>query len=749
MKFPRVFLYIQLIILTTSFTLPASGSSHSPPGQTRSVTGKVVDSSDGQQVPYINIIVEDTSQGTITDSEGRFSLQDLPGGISRIIVQGMGYETRIIELDFDQYKTDELVIEIEYTGINIDEIVVTSSPTGSGFRYTSDMSIMGEELARRSEVSFGELLDGEPGVAMRSMGSAPARPVIRGMDGDRVLVLENGERMGDVSESGAGHSLAMDPVSTSRLEVVKGPASLLYGPSALGGVINIFTNDIPERWDMGSSGVVSLQGGTMNNMGSGLARYTYGTENWAAGGRIAYRSAGNIRTPEGIMPGTYIDHFDAATGFGIERENVTGGISLSANMQTYGLPEELDDPNEKVENRQQRYGLQGRFGFERDGFFDKAQLRFHGTYLSQKEVEIETEDGFTEEEVELSHDKHLFSTTLTMQHKPAGIFDRGAVGLNIHGHNLEIGGEDAYTPGEKRYNLGVFTFQEIPLASKLRLQAGLRVDANHISALPNHIFPDVEASRNAFNFTGSVGLNYRPAESVEIGGQFARSHRNPVVEELFADGPHLCSGTYELGDPDITDEIGYGADMFISWKNDIFRIELAGFTNYFENFIIFEPVGGTDPDSGLPFFQYMEDKARFYGGEVSMKLQPNERFTAGVGMDYVNARRMTGDRDYLPFIPPFRVRTNLEYDYGRGWVGAEARTTAAQERVAAMEDTTDGYTILGLSAGYRFNSSGRHIVILRVDNLMDTKYRDHLSRVEDRHYSMPGRDFRLSYRWVF
>ncbi len=755
MNTPKKLIYIApLLIILHLFNLNgyAMGDSDKPEERSEksaTVTGQVVDAEEGDPVPYINVIIEETTVGTITDEQGWFAIDNAPPGSIRLIVKGMEYETAYAEFEAEPGESVEITIEVRHTGVELEEVVLTSSPTASGFRYQSDFSLMGEDLARQSEVSLGEMLEGRPGVTMRSMGSAPSRPVIRGMDGDRVLVLQDGERMGDIAETAADHSISMDPLSASRVEVVKGPASLLYGSSALGGVINMYTRDIPEDWDKGATGTVSLQGATMNNMGSGFGRYTYGGESRAITGRFSYRNTGNITTPEGELPGTHIDHLDAAMGFGIERESVSGGISLSANHQTYGLPEELDDPYEEVEVRQQRYGLQGRFSFEREGFFDKAQLRFNGTHLSQEEVEIETIDGVTDEFIELSHDKSHISSTLTLQHKPVGIFDRGAVGLNLHGHTLDIGGEEAYTPGEERVNLGLFTFQEIPLSQLFRLQAGLRMDANHVSAMPNHLFPDISKTRNVVNFTGSVGINFRPSDNIEIGGQFARSHRNPLVEELFADGPHLGAGTYELGDPGLQDEIGHGADIFISWQRENFHLELTGFVNYFENYIIFEPTGDIDPGSELPIFEYLDDEARFYGSEFSMRMKPVEGLTLDLGMDYVNARRTTGEREYLPFIPPFRINSEIEYDYGKGWVGAKVRHAATQDRVAPHEEITEGYTLLGLQAGYRINKRDNHSIILRVDNVLDTSYRDHLSRVEDRHYVMPGRDFRLVYRWVF
>ncbi len=713
------------------------------------VCGRVFDSHDSEPVPFVTVMVEGTTIGAVTDEYGFYRLANIPPGQVRLVVQGMGHETAYRNIDIQPGESIVVDFTVKRGIIELGTVLITASPTASGFRYQSDLSFYGENLQRRSEASFGEMLDGEPGLAMRSNGSAPSRPVIRGMDGDRILVLEHGERMGDVSESGSGHSLTMDPLSASRVEVVKGPTSIMYGSSALGGVINLMTVDIPEEWDLGSSGVLSAHGATVNNMGAGFARFTHGNSTWAASGRIAYRGAGDIRTPEGLMPGTYINNFDGALGLGLNKNNLKGGVSLSANDQVYGLPEFLDDPNESVEVRQRRYGMQGRFSYDREGFFDTAQLRFQATHLDQKEIEIEIEDGLIDEDIELSHYKHSFSSTLTLQHRPVWIFDRGAFGINLHGHNLDIGGDEAYTPGERRGNAGLFTYQEIPLSDRWRLQAGLRIDALYTSALANEIFPDADASTSSVNLTGSVGLNYRPASNVEIGGQLARAHRNPMVEELFADGPHLCSGVYELGNKELRDEVGHGLDLFMRWTTSRVAFEIAGFYNQYDNYIIFEPTGEIDQGSMLPVFHYLGDAARFYGGELASAINISRSLRLDISVDYVNARRTGGEREYLPFIPPLRLRTELEYCFEQAWISANMRSVAKQGRVAPEEDLTGGYTLFGMAAGYRIDYSGRHVIMLRADNIADRKYRDHLSRIEDRQFPMPGRNLSLAYRFYF
>ncbi len=738
-----------LLIFFFAGTVAASSESEQRPRTDANVFGHVVDVTTGEHIPFINLIVEGTRIGTITDASGHYLLTNLPVGEHTLVVQGLGFKTARTSFVAVEKTTIEVDLEVEREAIRLDEIIITSSPTQSGFRYQPDQAFSGEDLQRRSEASFGEMLNTEPGVSMRSLGSAPARPVIRGLDGDRILVLQNGERMGDISETSADHSISLDPLAASRVEVVRGPASLLYGSSALGGVINLMTTDIPDDADQGSSGIFSLQGSTVNKMGAGFGRYTYAGDNLSASARLTYREAGNINTPDGVLYGTSMRSYDGAAGLGFNRENRTGGLSLSLSNQTYEIPDGIDNPDESVEIRMQRQALQGRLNQKRNGFFDKAQLRFNASRMYQEEIVLERINGHWDEDVELIYEKYAFSSTITAQHKPFGMFDRGAVGFNLHGHELNVDGAEIYTPGERRISLGMFTFQEIPLSNIFRLQAGLRLDFQHTAALTNALFPNIDSKRSAANYSGSIGMNHRPLKSVEVGGQFARSHRNPSIEELFANGPHLGGGVFEMGNAQLKDEIGHGGDFFIRYSGDKIEFETAGFVNYFRNFIIFQPTGLVDEASGYPIFRYEGDEARLIGGEISLAYMPTEGLTLNGGIDYVNGKRIRNGTDYLPFMPPFRFNANIEYDFGKAWVGGKILMAAKQDRVAPDEDPTDGYTLVGLIAGYRLNAAGRHVIILRADNLLNTRYRDHLSRIEDRNFPMPGRNINLAYRWFF
>lgn len=746
------FILVSLIMLSGQLSAAVNPADNRPVTDAN-IFGHVVDASTGEHLPFVNLLIKGTRIGTITDASGHYHLTNLPVGRHILQVQSLGYLPAEVEIEATAKTTREVDVKLTPTSISLSEVVYTASPTASGFRYQPDAVFMGEQIQRRSEPSFGEMLNGQPGVTMRSFGSAPARPVIRGMDGDRILVLENGERMGDISETSADHSISLDPLVASRVEVIRGPASLLYGSSALGGVINLMTTDIPDQWDEGVTGVVSGQAATMNNMGAGFGRLTYGGQQHAFSGRLAMRQAGDITTPEGIVPGTSMRNYDGAFGWGMQLGNTSGGLSFSVSDQAFEIPESVDVPEEGVEIRARRLALQGRFNHSMAGkFFDQAQVRFNTTKFDQQEVEVfHTPGGNTEEEIELEYDQIAVSSTLTLQHKAAGVFARGALGFNFNGQKLGVTGGDAYTPGEQRITLATFTFQEIPLSYTMRFQFGLRLDFQNSTALSNEVFPDIDLKRNTFNYSGSLGLNVRPFEGLEIGGQLARSHRNPMIEELFADGAHLGAGVYERGNPRLKDEIGHGADLFVNYKKNNFEIEVTGFVNNFINYIVFLPTGQVHEPSGYAIFEYTQGEAVLYGSEISLGWEPVNGLRIQSGTDWVRGIRIIDDAadENLPFIPPFRFNNEIEYDFTRGWLGAGFMMVSQQGKVAPEEEVTEGYSLLNLQAGYRINRPGRHVIILRVQNVLDTSYRDHLSRIEDRNFVMPGRNFNLTYRWFF
>ncbi len=637
----------------------------------------------------------------------------------------------------------------------LDPVVATVSPLRDGLGYQAAHAISGDNLTRRLDGSIGAMLDGEPGVAMRSMGPAPARPVVRGFDGDRVLVLENGERMGDLAESAADHAVALDPLAVDRIEIVRGPAGLLYGSSALGGVVNLMTADLPTTWSRGWNGTLTTQASSVDRAGAGQLQVLRGGKDSAVTGRASLREAGELRTPESRLPGTYHANRDAQLGVVRESGALRTGVSLSLLDRDYGIPEGIDDADEEAVISMARQAVQGRLDWSPDGasWIEGLELRLNAARLHQEEIEREFAFSPTgtriveDEDIELEFLQHAIGVTSTLRHGRLGPLDEGALGASLRARSLEVGGEEAFTPGIRGTTLGLFAFQELRLRPTLRLQFGTRAEGHRGRTLANDDFEGGE-TRSSLALSGSLGLNWRPAPHWELGAQVARAHRNPSLEELFANGPHLGAGAFEIGDPSLRDEIGHGLDVFVRRGSDRLAVELAAFLSGIRDFVAFSPTGEVDPGSELPIFRYEATDAVMVGGEASASLRLPGGWQATTGIDLVRGdRRAEGTaRSPLPTIPPLRGRFDLRRDGESGWIGATARAIATQDRVAPMEEVTEGAFLLGFDAGWRIDPRGRHILVVRVENATNTLYRDHLSRVEERGFPMPGRNLSVILR---
>lgn len=717
-----------------------------------SLHGEVINSENGVPVPGATVLLKGSDRGTAADSDGRFELRNLEAGSYTLIIRAVGFATKEVEVTVPL--EGRLSIGLEPDVVRSDDVIVTASPLGRNIRYQSANAYDIQQLQDRQASSLGEMLDGEPGIAMRSFGPAPSRPVIRGFDGDRLLILENGERMGDLSNTAHDHNISIDPLVAERVEVVRGPASLLYGSSALGGVVNIITSDIPREWETGTSGTAALEGSSMNDMFSGFGRIQQGGENWAATGRFSYRGGGDVRTPEGRLPGTFIRNFEGGGGLGYRTESFNGGLSLTAIDHNYGLPEEISDPDEEAEIRMNQQTLQGQGVWSTTGFFDQVELRFHGSRLFQQEVESEFEpDGLIDEDIELEFEQYAINSTLTARHGKAGFLDEGVIGLNTQLRRMQVGGEEAFTPGINSRSASLFTYHESALSRITTLQFGLRGEMQSHSTRTNSDFPDLSESHTDGALSGSVGLNIRPAGGLEIGVQVARSHRFPILEELYADGVHFGAGVYERGDAGLVTEVGHGADLFLKWANSRYRAEISGFYYRISDYVAFEPTGEVFTDSRereWDIYEYRARNAELLGGEAQFSVLLTNRLQTGAAADLVRGS-MVDDGSPLPTMPPVRYRIFTRYETGNWWIGGDLRIVNNQNRVVEEELPTDGYTLLGMNAGARFGSQDMHRISLSADNLTNALYRDHLSRVDRSEFGspMPGRNVRLSYRVIF
>jgi len=708
--------------------------------------GEIIDALTGEVIPGATVYIVELERGVAADNEGKFDFGTISTGRYTLTVRSVGFTSSTVIIN---HPSDGLIrLRLQPSVLRAADIIVTSSPIGKNVQYQPAQAFNAEILQQKAAPSLGEMLDGSPGVTTRSFGSAPARPVIRGFDGDRVLVLQNGERMGDLSGTAVDHAVALDPLSMDRVEVVRGPASLLYGSSAIGGVVNMFSNDMPREWENGTKGSVASHVATVNNMGAGMVRAQYGNDHFAATGRVIYRKGGDLMTPDGRLPDTAIDNFSYGAGMGYRLGSFETGLSISGMDYTYGLPEAIDDPDESIEIRMNRVNLQSISTLKMDRFFDHAEFRLHLSDYKHDEFEIERFPGGVSEDVAISFAQQSLSSSLVLRHRPVGRFE-GAIGFSFNYSEIEVGGEEALTPNANGYFFSGYLYEEIKLTDSFTLKAGSRLEFKETFVTTNELFRDASTfeDRRDLIFSGALGLNYSPSPKWTVGFQMARAYRTPTIEELYSFAPHAAAGSFDIGNPALQNEFSIGTDAFVEYRTNRIRTELSLFANRIDNFVDFTPTGEVHAPSGLPIFEYVSKDALIYGFEFSSTISFLGALSGGIGFDYVRGRDRTGEQNDLTFMPPFRTSLQFMYDNGKIWMGPRIRIVNKQEKVAPNEDPTNGHFLIGSDAGYRF---GHGVTLsLRLDNILNERYRDHLSRVENRDAPMPGRNINAMVRWEF
>jgi iron complex outermembrane recepter protein len=740
-----------LLLATAVLLAPGPGPLAAQDGVV--VEGRVTDEATGLPLRGVRIFLVDLRRDVLTDGAGSFRIPSVPPGSHRMRVEALGYRMQELEVTVAAGAAP-LHLALTREALPLPEVVATGTPLRGVAPYQPGQAFGVEELQARAADSFGQMLDGEPGLAMRSLGGATGRPVIRGLDGDRVAVLENGQRMGDMSETAHDHAIAMEPLTAERVEVVRGPASLLYGSSALGGVVNLLRRDIPTEWTRGLSGSSALQFASVNRLRAGAGAAEYGGGSWAGRARASFRDGSDFRAPgapEGVLGSTHSRLSTGGVGLGFEGDRVRGGAAVDLHGHVFGIPEELDNEDEWIEIRSRRARLSGLLNVSRPGaLFQDLEIRTAVAGYHQREVEIEAaSDGSLEEEVPHDFRRLTADAGATAVHGRLGPFGQGAIGFSVLGSELRARGFEEFHPDGRSLALAAFAFEQIPLHDRVDLLVGVRLEHGWTRAFENAVFPGFSDRRTATTVSGAVGFGARLLEGLEVGGQLARAHRAPLLEQLFADGPHIGAGRFEIGEPTLANEVGHGVDLFARASGGRIRAEVALFGNWIEDFVFPRNTGDVDAASGLPVVRWTASSAAFNGGEVVVEVLAARDLRVRATADMVRGVQRDEARTPLPFIPPVRGSLDLRYDPGDWWFGARARGAGRQDRVPPTQEATGGYTLLDLQAGLRLGGREGHTLVLRVDNALDEIYRDHLSRVDERRFPMPGRNVTVVYRVTF
>lgn len=721
---------------------PAAGQ---PAPEAPALSGLVRSAASGAVLPGSTVTLVGTGRGAITHGDGSFHVHALPHGRYTLRVERLGYRTVERTVDFG-VDTGPVVVEMEEAAVDIGGLVVTGTLSERGADETlRPVGVLaGEELQRRLEETVAATLASEPGVTSTSMGPATARPVIRGLGGDRVLLLEDGQRVGDVSSSGGDHATALDPASARRIEVVRGPGALLYGSNALGGVVNVIRDEVPRDVVHDFHGSATAQSRTVNDSWGGSVSGTLPVaEHLPVRFELTGRTAGDLATPSGVLANTAIESFGGGAGAAwVDDGWGSAGAAFRYHRNHYGIPGGFVGGHaEGVRVEMERSSTKGELRLD-GGLGPFESLEADATWTWYRHSEIEPPDILG-----TFFKRQAVSGEVLGRHGSLGPFTSGAVGARVSGERHDFGGS-LDTPDAGLYTAAAFLYQEMAL-DPVVVEAGLRYDWSRVDPLQEDPDSDIGnvRDRTFHAASGSVGILVRAGDRVTLGASVARAFRTPDVNELYSEGPHLAAYSFEVGNPDLGTEVGTGVDAFVRLGSSGLQAELTAFHNRISGYVYPRETGDTSR-TRLPVFQYRGEDAVLSGFEAQLRWTVVRDLVLEGTASFVRGTLEEADEP-LPLIPPLQGRLAVEYARPGWFARAESRLAAGQDRLGPFETPTDGYAVHGLSAGVRMTLGGRlHVLTMTAENVTDQVYRNHLSRVKE---IMPeaGRGLSLTYRVVF
>jgi iron complex outermembrane receptor protein len=628
------------------------------------------------------------------------------------------------------------------------------------------------ELNRKLRTSIGETLAQIPGVSATSFGPTASAPVLRGLSGDRVRVLTDGIGTLDLSSSGPDHAIAINPITAERIEVLRGPAALLFGSSAIGGVVNVIDTRIPRHVPDGPVGANALvQFGSAANERSGNVAIDVplgghfvvhadgnlsNTDDLRTGGHILSKElreeARASPDPEvraladlnGELPNSASKSREGALGLGYVEGALNVGLSVSRHTQKYQVPirysldPEVEAEAPTIDQEQTRYDVRAEIPL--GGFL--SQVRARGGYSNYHHDEIED----TGEIGSSFFSKGGEGRLELVQSERSGW--GGTSGLQYLNRNAKIRGEEKFLPDSRQKQTGLFTLQTY-VEGPLRIEGGARVEFSKLAAEQDAQLGTPAHSLDFTTVSASLGGQYEVSPGWRAGLSVSHSARAPSVDELFANGPHGGSQSFEVGNPDLGAEKSNSIELSLHHASGPVHVTGNLYYSRFSNFIFQAPTGETEDD--LPVLQFGEGKANYYGFE----LQGDAKLGAALGVNWgtefqADAVRATvKDFGPAPLIPPLRLLGALTGSKGQVDGRVEVERAFAHDRTAPNETDIPGYTMVNASLDWHpFAANPELTLSLIGNNLFDVEARRSTSLLKD-FAPLAGRDIRLSARIGF
>lgn len=666
---------------------------------------------------------------------------------------------------------------------NDDGIVVVGHPPVDFNLLNSTSTLEGDKLDVSLRGQLGETLASLPGVSATSFTPGASRPVLRGFDGDRIRVLTDGIGAIDASSVSADHAVVFDALTVDHIDVLHGPAVLLFGGQAIGGAVNALDKRIPRAVPDGIKlDVLGSYGSAANERAaSGAAQFRLG-DRWAASVDASWRKSDDLKVP-GLVnsPSLRADLLDEAAEYRADGEpaeaeeyeelaNLTGKVpNTAARSTTFGAGLAFIDAGGNlgisVQRQDMRYGLPTRPGAGHhdhggggdhgeelvsidlgqtrvdlrgavelgEGLFDSIQVR--GAFGDYQHIEFEGD------EVGTTFTGRGFEARADLVQNTKGGW-RGRSGVQYFTRNLSIVGAEAFAPTNDVTRFGVFTLQSF------------RFGPFEIEGAGRYERATVRASSVGFQQTydlwsGAAGASWRFAPGWKLGASYIRGARAPAPEELLSDGLHVATQAYEVGDASFRPETSNGGEVFLRYDGGRYNLSITGYLTDFGSFIAALPTGAEEDD--FPVFQYAQGPARFQGFEASASAKVLDWTDGGLTLDaqadYTHAE-LKGIGP-VPRIPPLRLRGGAEFEFGPLHFRGEVEWNDKQDRVASFEAPVDGFTLVNVSAVWHpMGDEGPLTVSLAANNLFNVSARRAASFTRD-FVPLAGRDVRVTAKLSF
>ena len=694
------------------------------------IRGRVTVAEDGKVVHNAVVTIVQSKRSVQTNEEGVYEIAGVAPGSYTVLAHMEGFPDAVEKVTVAAGVTATADIQLHLAGLK-EEVTVTATgseqTTFESFQTVDTIDTL--RLTEESHPSLGEVLEKEPGVAKRSFGPGPSRPVVRGFDGDRVLITQDGSQTGSLGSQSGDHAEPIDVMSLERLEVVKGPATLLYGSSAVGGVVNAVTGH--DAAHEGWRGYVTGVGATTMDQGGASGGVEYGTGKWMFWGNGSLQRTGDVHTPLGVVEQSFTREGNGTLGTGWYSDKKFASFTYNYDHRRYGIPFASffesggTDLGSDVSINARRHDFKFNGGL-RDLGAAVSGFKLTLDYSDYKHDELEGEEVGTE----LTNKQFLYR----------GVFDQkksgkltGSFGFAGFHRDYKTTGAEAIAPPTAQENFAAFALEEIDL-ERVRFQLGGRVERNAYN-------PDGSIDRSFTGFSGAAGVRVGLWTNGAFVANYTHSYRAPALEELYNNGPHAGNLTFEIGNPFLTRERNDGVDVSLRHESKRFHGEANVYYYNIKDFVFLAPTGAIREN--LIEARYDQADSRFVGAEVSADFGLTDNLFANVGLDAVDAQLKDGTP--LPRIPPWRARFGLDYRYKGFSVRPGVVMVKDQDQLFPTETRTPGYTLFDFSGSYTLaRTHVAHVFALNSFNLGNRVYRNHLSFIKDLAPEI-GRGVRFTY----